>query len=78
MIPRRFMTPMKQIWELQWRLPKRNGNKAYRLLEHPRFRAGYDSLLLRETAGEQLDNLGFGGRNSKMQRKLNNKNTSTT
>ncbi len=59
MIPRRFMTPMKQIWELQWRLPKRMGSKAYRLLEHPRFRAGYDFLLLREAAGKDLQSLGY-------------------
>ena len=28
------------------------------LLEHPRFRAAYDFLLLREEAGEDLDGLG--------------------
>jgi poly(A) polymerase len=58
MIPKRFLVPMRQIWELQWRLPKRHGNRAQRLLEHPKFRAGYDFLLLREVAGEQLDDLG--------------------
>jgi poly(A) polymerase len=58
MIPKRFLIPMRQIWELQWRLPKRQGNRAPRLLEHPKFRAGYDFLLMREVAGEELDNLG--------------------
>ncbi|MFT4844876.1 MAG: poly(A) polymerase [Cellvibrionaceae bacterium] len=58
MIPKRFLIPMRQIWELQWRLPKRQGNRAQRLLEHPKFRAGYDFLLMREVAGEQLDGLG--------------------
>ena len=58
MIPKRFLIPMRQIWELQWRLPKRHGNRAQRLLEHPKFRAGYDFLLMREVAGEELDNLG--------------------
>lgn len=58
MIPKRFLTPMRQIWELQWRLPKRLGRQAYRLVEHPKFRAGYDFLLLREEAGEDLGNLG--------------------
>ena len=58
MIPKRFLIPMGQIWELQWRLPNRQGKRAYRLLEHPKFRAGYDFLLLREDAGEALDNLG--------------------
>lgn len=58
MIPKRFLIPMRQIWELQWRLPKRQGQRAYRLLEHPKFRAGYDFMLLREAAGERLDDLG--------------------
>lgn len=58
MIPKRFLIPMRQIWELQWRLPKRQGNRAQRLLEHPKFRAGYDFLLMREVAGEELDDLG--------------------
>ena len=58
MIPKRFLMPMYQIWELQWKLPNRQGKKAYRLLEHPKFRAAYDFLLLREDAGERLDSLG--------------------
>ncbi|MEO0442175.1 MAG: polynucleotide adenylyltransferase PcnB [Pseudomonadota bacterium] len=58
MIPKRFLIPMRQIWELQWRLPNRKGKRPYRLLEHPKFRAGYDFLLLRESAGESLQGLG--------------------
>jgi len=58
MIPKRFLIPMRQIWELQWRLPNRNGKRAYRLLDHPKFRAGFDFLLAREVAGEELDGLG--------------------
>lgn len=58
MIPKRFLIPMRQIWELQWRLPNRNGKRAYRLLDHPKFRAGFDFLLAREAAGEELDGLG--------------------
>jgi poly(A) polymerase len=57
-IPKRFSIPMKEIWDLQLRLPKRRGLRAEQLLTHPRFRAAYDFLLLRESAGEQLDNLG--------------------
>lgn len=57
-IPRRFSTPIREIWEIQLRLPRRNGNRPYRLLEHPRFRAAYDLLLLREESGENLDGLG--------------------
>lgn len=57
-IPKRFAVPMKELWELQVRLPKRQGNRADQLLEHPRFRAAYDFLLVRENAGENCDNLG--------------------
>jgi poly(A) polymerase len=58
MIPKRFLIPMKQIWELQWRLPNRMGKRAFRLLEHPKFRAAFDFLLIRESVGESLNNLG--------------------
>ncbi|WP_299183612.1 polynucleotide adenylyltransferase PcnB [uncultured Neptuniibacter sp.] len=56
-IPRRFSTPIREIWEMQLRLPRRQGNRATRLMEQPRFRASYDLLLLRETSGENLDGL---------------------
>ena len=49
---------MRQIWELQWRLALRNGKRAEKALEHEKFRAGYDFLLMRESAGEQLNGLG--------------------
>ena len=57
-IPRRFTTTMREIWSLQLTLPRRNGQRAKRLSEHPRFRAAYDFVLLREQAGENLDGLG--------------------
>lgn len=57
-IPRRFSQPMREIWELQGRLPQRFGSRAERLVERQRFRAAYDFLLLREESGEQLDGLG--------------------
>lgn len=57
-IPKRFSFPLKEIWQLQLRLPKRSKNAALRLLEHPRFRASYDFLLLREAAGEIPADLG--------------------
>ena len=57
-IPRRFSVPMRDIWYLQFRLPNRHGKKAEALVRHKRFRAAYDFLLLRELAGEKLDNLG--------------------
>lgn len=57
-IPKRFTIPIREIWDMQERLPRRSGKRADLLLENPRFRAGYDFLLLREDAGEQTDGLG--------------------
>ena len=57
-IPRRFTQMMREIWEMQLRLPNRGGSRAARLMENPRFRAGYDFLLLREQAGEIESGLG--------------------
>lgn len=57
-LPKRFSAPMKEIWQLQFRLDNRGGNRAARLFEHPRFRAAYDFVLLREEAGEDLKGLG--------------------
>ncbi|MDR9467400.1 polynucleotide adenylyltransferase PcnB [Marinospirillum sp.] len=56
-IPKRFAFPMREIWDLQLKLPKRQGKQAWRLLQEPRFRAAYDFLLLRETAGEATEGL---------------------
>jgi poly(A) polymerase len=57
-VPKRFGMPMREIWDLQLRLPKRGGNRAEQLFENRRFRAAYDFLLLREQAGEDTDGLG--------------------
>jgi poly(A) polymerase len=57
-IPKRFSTPMREIWEFQPRLHKRGGQQAFRLLGQPRFRAAYDFLLLREQSGENIQKLG--------------------
>lgn len=46
-LPRRYTLPMQEIWEMQQRLTITTGKRALRLLEHPRFRAAYDFLLLR-------------------------------
>jgi poly(A) polymerase len=43
---------MKEIWSMQPRFEKRSGRMPYRLLESPRFRAGYDFLALRCASGE--------------------------
>ena len=57
-IPRRFSQPMREIWEFQLRLQRRQGRKAAELVDHRRFRAAYDFLLLREQAGEDIGDLG--------------------
>lgn len=52
-IPRRFTGQMKEIWNMQLRLEKsRSNSRARKLIEHPRFRASYDFLLLRAESGE--------------------------
>lgn len=47
MIPKRFTVTIRDIWHLQWRLPKRFGRKAQTLINHPKFRAAYDFMVLR-------------------------------
>jgi len=51
-IPRRYGTDMKEIWVMQTRFLQRSGRRPQRLVEHPRFRASYDFLLLRCASGE--------------------------
>jgi poly(A) polymerase len=51
-IPRRFEATIKEIWALQPRFEQRAGQRPFRLLEHPRFRAAYDFLWLRGHSGE--------------------------
>jgi poly(A) polymerase len=51
-IQRRFTSDMREIWGLQPRFERRAGRSPYRLLEHLRFRAGYDFLMLRVAADE--------------------------
>ena len=48
---------MREIWEMQLRLPKTRSRKAAELTQHPRFRAAYDFLLLRQQSGEDLQEL---------------------
>lgn len=55
-IPKRFSIPMREIWDLQERLAQQR--RAEQTLDHPRFRAAYDFLLLRESAGENTGGLG--------------------
>jgi poly(A) polymerase len=51
-IPRRFEATIKEIWALQPRFEQRSGQRPFRLVEHPRFRAAYDFLALRGEGGE--------------------------
>jgi poly(A) polymerase len=51
-LQRRIATDMRDIWAMQPRFDRRTGKTPYKLLEHPRLRAGYDFLLLRCESGE--------------------------
>ncbi|WP_072010819.1 MULTISPECIES: polynucleotide adenylyltransferase PcnB [unclassified Serratia (in: enterobacteria)] len=46
-IPKRITTIVRDIWQLQLRLSRRQGKRAHKLMEHPKFRAAYDLLALR-------------------------------
>ncbi len=50
-IPRRFSLGVREMFALQPRLEHPRGRRALRALEHPRFRAAYDLLLLRAQQG---------------------------
>jgi poly(A) polymerase len=50
-IPKRFSLGVREMFALQPRLEHPRGRRALRLLEHPRFRAAYDLLLLRAESG---------------------------
>ena len=53
LIPRRITYMVRDIWVLQLRLGRRTPKRVARLLQHKRFRAAYDFLLLRVEAGEE-------------------------
>jgi poly(A) polymerase len=57
-IPHRYAADMREIWAMQPRFLQRAGKRPYRLLEHPRFRASYDFLLLRCESGDADRELG--------------------
>jgi len=57
-LQRRIATDMRDIWAMQPRFERRTGKSPYKLLEHPRLRAGYDFLLLRCESGELDAELG--------------------
>jgi len=43
---------MREIWMMQPRFERRSGNGPYSLVDQPRYRAGFDFLLLRAEVGE--------------------------
>ncbi|MDX5446642.1 MAG: polynucleotide adenylyltransferase PcnB [Zoogloeaceae bacterium] len=51
-ITRKIAGDIKDIWAIQPRFEKRAGHAPYRLIEQPRYRAGWDFLRLRAQAGE--------------------------
>ena len=51
-IPRRFTVPMREMLALQPRFLLMKGKRAMKLLDHRRFRAAYDFMMLRAEAGE--------------------------
>ncbi len=50
-IPKRFSLGVKEMFAAQPRLEQPRGRRALRMLEQPRFRAGFDLLLLRADMG---------------------------
>ncbi|MDY7540437.1 polynucleotide adenylyltransferase PcnB [Undibacterium sp. 5I1] len=57
-LQRKIGSDMRDIWAMQPRFEKRVGKTPYKMLEHPRLRAGYDFLLLRCASGELDAELG--------------------
>jgi poly(A) polymerase len=51
-IPRRFTGPMAEMLALQPRFENNKGRRALNLLEHKRFRAAYDFMMLRAEVGD--------------------------
>lgn len=56
-IPKRYTQVIREIWLLQYRFAKRQGGRAFNLLQHPRFRAAYDFMALRALAGDEAMDL---------------------
>ncbi len=56
-IPRTLSIPIREICMLQCHFNHRYGSRPYRTLEHARFRAAYDLLLLRAKAGEPVQEI---------------------
>ena len=57
-IPRRFTAPMREMLALQPRFSVMKGKRAFKLLEHRRFRAAYDFMMLRVSVGDLDEGIG--------------------
>lgn len=53
-IPRRYSSAIREIWDLQSRLEHMRAKQIHYFLNHPRFRAAYDFLVLRAATGENV------------------------
>jgi poly(A) polymerase len=51
-MPRRFTGPMREMLALQPRFEAKHGRRGLKFLEHRRFRAAYDLMMLRAEVGE--------------------------
>jgi len=57
-IHNRYTSTMKEIWAMQPRFEQRSGKRPYALLTNPKYRAGYDFLMLRCASGELPQEIG--------------------
>jgi poly(A) polymerase len=57
-IPKRFTAPMREMLAMQPRFSVMKGKRGIKLLEHRRFRAAYDFMMLRVRLGELEDDVG--------------------
>ncbi len=57
-IPKIVQIGIRNIWLLQFRFTKTHSKKVFFTLEHQRFRAAYDFLLLRKHESDELASLG--------------------
>lgn len=48
---------IKDIWMLQYRMAQMRKRKVTNIMRHPRFRAAYDFLLLRQQSGEKVNDV---------------------
>lgn len=57
LLPQRLVFTIRDIWKMQYQLTQKKKRVIFSVLEHPKFRAAYDFLLLRDQAGEKVKEL---------------------